>query len=57
MIRNERCTERRICVKKYSNPMAELILFGKRDILTASIGDDIGMNVPSVKDEDWQIGQ
>lgn len=57
MIRNERCTERRICVKKYSNPMAELILFGKGDILTASIGDDIGMNVPSVKDEDWQIGQ
>ena len=44
-------------MKRYENPMAELILFKADDILTASIGLDIGMDVPSVEDEDWQIGK
>ena len=49
--------ERRIPMKQYFNPQADFILLGREDIVTTSFGDDHGMNLPSVTDDDWQIGE
>ena len=45
-------------MKKYLDPQADLILLGREDLLTASLGDDHGMEVPAVTDaDDWQVGE
>ena len=43
-------------MKPYFSPQAELIKLLRADVLTTSKGFDIGMDVPAVEDEEWQIG-
>lgn len=44
-------------MKKYFEPQAELIVLTPKDILTESLGEEHGMEVPAVSDADWQIGE
>ncbi|MBQ9760258.1 MAG: hypothetical protein IJW16_02790 [Clostridia bacterium] len=44
-------------MKRYSKPQAELVFLTAQDILTASVGEEHGMEVPAVTDKDWQIGE
>ena len=44
-------------MKEYCNPQVEMLMFGQEDILTGSSGDEHGMEVPSVTDDDWQLGE
>ncbi len=43
-------------MKSYSKPQADLIFTDPEDVLTTSPGDEHGMDVPAVTDEDWQVG-
>ena len=48
--------ERRMYMKRYESPQADVLRLAATDVITTSNGFDVGMDVPAVKDEDWVIG-
>ena len=43
--------------KNYLSPQADVVVMLENDIVTASAGEEHGMEVPVVPDENWQVDE